>query len=288
MSKNQQMLNPNKLFDQIQEAVQFIRSSGYVEQADVALIFGSGLGEISKGLIIDHEIPYLEIPGFVTTTVDFHKGRLLFGTIGQQNVVAMDGRFHYYEGYTMQEVTFPVRVMHGLGAKTLMLSNISGGVNPEFRAGDIVVLSDHINLMGDSPLIGPNDERLGPRYPDMMEPYSRRLIAIAERCAMAQGLNLKRAVYLALSGPTFETRAEYRMLRNLGGDLIGMSSIPECIVAKHSGMEVLGFSLVSDECFPECLEPIDLDVLLERAAHGSKVIFNLFEAIMTDSKFINN
>jgi len=210
---------------------------------------------------------------------------LIFGKISGCDIVAMNGRIHYYEGYSMQQITFPVRVMRGLGAKTLMLSSITGGVNPEYSAGDVVIIVDHINLMGDNPLIGPNDERLGTRYPDMMEPYNRRLVTLAEKHGRKLGLRLPRAVLLALSGPTFETRAEYRMLRNMGADIIGMSVIPETIAAVHGGMDVLAFSLVSDECFPECLEAIDLDLLLERAEEGSRIIFDLYKAVLGDKDF---
>lgn len=277
--------NQENLFDKIKAAVNYIRKTGYNNVPEAALTFGSGLGGMSERMEIELEIPYGDIPGFVPATVDFHKGSLIFGQISGRDVVAMNGRIHYYEGYSMQQITFPVRVMRELGASTLMLSSITGGVNPEFSAGDVVVIVDHINLMGDNPLIGPNDERLGTRYPDMMEPYSQRLISIAEKHGRSQGLRLPRAVLLALSGPTFETRAEYRMLRNMGADIIGMSIVPETIAAVHGGMEVVAFSLVSDECFPECLEAIDLDVLLNRAKVGSRVIFDLYEAVLGDEDF---
>ncbi len=239
-------------------------------------------------MVVETEIAYRDIPGFVTTTLDFHKGRLLFGEVGGRRAVAMDGRFHYYEGYSMREITFPVRVMRALGARTLMLSNIAGGLNPEFRAGDIVIITDHINMMGTNPLIGLSDERLGPRFLDMAEPYSRRLIALAERQAVGLGRCFPRGVYIALPGPLFETRAEYRMIRQLGADMVGMSSVPEVIAAVHGGMEVFGLSLISDECFPECLEPLDIELLLERARDGSEVIARTFRAMMEDRDFIKD
>ncbi len=275
----------NNLFENINIAVDFIRKAGYAKSPVAGLTFGSGLGGMSERMEIELEIPYDDIPGFVPATVDFHKGSLIFGQIAGRDIVAMNGRNHYYEGYSMQQITFPVRVMRGLGAKTLMLSSITGGVNPEYSAGDVVVIVDHINLMGDNPLIGPNDERLGTRYPDMIEPYSRRLVGIAEKHARNQGLRLPRAILLALSGPTFETRAEYRMMRAMGADIIGMSVVPETITAVHGGMDVVAFSLVSDECFPECLEAIDLDVLLDRAKVGSQVIFDLYKAVLEDKDF---
>ncbi len=287
--RNQLMKNDlTGLYEQIQEAVDCVRKRGYKGSPDAALIFGSGLGEIALGMDVDLEVPYSEIPGFVTTTLDFHKGRLLFGRAGSRSVVAMDGRFHYYEGYSMREITFPVRVMNALGAKILLLSNIAGGLNPEFRASDVVIISDHINFMGANPLIGANDERLGCRYPDMMEPYSHRLIEIAEKHARRLDIKLQRAVYFALSGPTFETRAEYRMIRGFGADLVGMSSVPEVIAAKHGGMEVMGLSLISDECFPDCLEPLAIEVLLERASKGSKIIAEIFNAVLGDENFLES
>ncbi|HHE47019.1 MAG TPA: purine-nucleoside phosphorylase, partial [Bacteroidetes bacterium] len=193
-----------------------------------------------------------------------------------------------YEGYSMREITFPVRVMRMLGAKNLVVSNIAGGLNPEFQAGDIVLIVDQINLMGDNPLIGHNDERLGPRFPDMMEPYDRRLISLAEKHARRMDYHLARGVYAAMSGPSFETRAEYRMLRILGADMIGMSSVPEVIVAVHGGMRVLGLSLISDDCFPECLEPLDIDLLLERARIGSEIIGEIVKGVLTDGEFLND
>jgi len=272
----------DNLRDQIQNTVEFIRNTGYSDTPDAALIFGTGLGEIAKDLEIDNSLSYDDIPVFVKATVESHAGRMLFGHIGSHKVVAMDGRFHYYEGYSMKDITFPVRVMNGLGAKTLMLSNISGGINPEFRAGDVVVITDHINLMWDNPLIGPNDDKLGPRYPDMIEPFSHRLITLAEKHARKMNIDLKRAVYAALTGPTYETRAEMRMIRKMGGDLAGMSSVPETLTALHGGMEVMGLSLVSNECFPDCLKPIDPDGLMERAAIGAGKMFRIFKAVLED------
>ncbi len=252
------------------------------------MIFGSGLGALAGGMKVDKAVDYSEIPGFVNTTLDFHKGRMLYGRIGNRQAVAMDGRFHYYEGYSMQQISFPVRVMRALGANILLLSNISGGLNPEFSAGDIVIITDHINLMGNNPIIGINDERLGPRFPDMAEPYSRRLINLAEKHAMLIGYNLQRGVYSALSGPAFETRAEYRMLRHMGADMVGMSSVPEVIAAVHGGMEILAVSLISDDCFPVCLEPLDINLLLQRAETGSEIIGEIFRSVVNDGEFITH
>lgn len=268
------------LFERLNQAVEYIEKIVGKKDPEVALIFGSGLGQIAGGMVVENEIEYEQIPHFARTTLDFHKGRLLIGKISGKQVVAMDGRFHRYEGWTMDQVVFPVRVMKFLGAKTLFLSNIAGGLNPEFRACDIALIVDHINLMGDNPLIGPNDERLGRRFPDLMEPYCRTLIANTEEVARTMNIRLPRAVYAAVTGPCFETRAEYRMLRSMGADLIGMSSVPEVIAAVHLGMKVMGLSLVSDECFPECLEPVEIPVLLKRAEEGSAKIAEIWQRVM--------
>lgn len=276
------------LFQQIEIATNYIRSLGYDTSPDVGLIFGSGLSAIAGGMEVEKAIPYAEIPGFVETTLDFHLGRLLLGKVADKPVVAMDGRFHYYEGWSMQEIAFPVRVMKKLGISKLLISNIAGGLNPEFRAGDIVIIVDHINLMGTNPLIGVNDERLGTRFPDMAEPYSRRLIKLMEKCALARGIRLPRAVYAGLPGPMFETRAEYRMLRILGADMVGMSTVPEVITAVHSDIEVLALSLNSDECFPDCLEPLDVELLLERARIGGETIGRLFQDIISEKDLMTS
>lgn len=286
---SQLSLNSNQtadLYDMIQTAVAYIRSTGYRATPTTAVIFGSGLGAISAGMEIEQAIDYGDIPGFVKSTSPGHKGRLLFGKIGNQQVVAQDGRFHYYEGYSMQQISFPTRVMKALGAKILIASNICGGVNPNFRAGDIILMSDHINMQGDNPLIGPNDDRLGPRFPDMMEPYSNRLNKLVEKHGRRLDIPLQRGVYLVLSGPTFETRAEYRMCRMIGADMVGMSTVPEVIAAIHGGMECMGFSLISDECFPECLVEAVQEELLARAAKGSKVIGTLLTALLSDPDFL--
>lgn len=271
---------PNDLFDRLTKAAEVVQQAGLTGPFEAALIFGSGLGAISGGMEVTAEVAYADIPGMTATTLAFHRGRLLAGTISDKRVIAMDGRFHAYEGFSMDTVAFPVRLMWKLGAKRLLLSNIAGGLNPEFRAGDICVMIDHINLMGSNPLVGPNDERLGQRYPDMMEPYTRSLILAAEKAAREMGMRLPRAVYAAVTGPMFETRAEYRMLRALGGDLVGMSSVPEVIAAVHLGMEVMGLSLVSDECFPECLQPVEIPELLKRANDGSVRIVEIWRRVL--------
>jgi len=226
---------------------------------------GTGLGGLAENINIREKITYEDIPHFPSSTVDTHAGELLTGALGDTQVVALSGRFHYYEGYSLQEVTFPVRVLRALGVDTLVVSNAAGGLNPEFRVGDIMAITDHINFMGDNPLRGPNDDSLGPRFPDMYEPYSEALTDLAETVAVSEGLTLKRGVYLGCMGPCLETRAEYRMMRALGADAVGMSTVPEVIVAKHAGLRVLGLSVITDECFPEALEPVNIDKIIDIA-----------------------
>ena len=247
------------------EALEDIKSSTDF-LPEYMIILGTGLGQLAEEMDVVHSIPYNKIPHFPVSTVESHAGRLLFGELGGKRVVAMQGRFHYYEGYTMQQIAFPVRVLKALGATTLFVSNAAGGMNPHFAKGDIMLITDHINMLGDNPLIGPNDNELGVRFPDMSEPYSVRLRDIAKTVAMDHQIEMHQGVYIALSGPALETKAEYRYLRMLGGDVIGMSTIPEVIAAVHMGMEVLGVSAITDECFPDALEPVDIQQILEAAA----------------------
>jgi purine-nucleoside phosphorylase len=235
---------------------------------EVGIILGTGLGGLAKEIEADMIVPYQKIPHFVHSTVETHAGKLHFGRLAGKSVMAMQGRFHYYEGYTMKEITYPVRVMRALGVKVLVVSNACGCVNPLYRAGDLMIMDDHINLLGDNPLIGPNHEDFGPRFPDMSEPYSRRLIEIAEQVALELKIKVHRGTYLVVSGPNLETRAEYRMMRALGADVVGMSSVPEVIVAKHGGMECFGMSIVTDEGFADCLKPADIPHILKTAAEA--------------------
>ena len=213
---------------------------------EVAVILGSGLGKLGDKISEPLVIPYSDIPHFKTSTAVGHKGNLIIGTLGDKTVLAMQGRFHYYEGYTMQDVTFPIRVFATLGIRTLIVSNAAGAMNPDYRVGDLMVITDHINLMP-NPLIGPNDDRFGPRFPDMTEAYSHRLIGLADRCAANLGLTLRHGIYVALTGPTYETPAEYRAYRIMGGDAVGMSTVPEVIVARHAGLEVFALSVITDQ-----------------------------------------
>ncbi|HXE57173.1 MAG TPA: purine-nucleoside phosphorylase [Gemmatimonadales bacterium] len=252
------------LYEQVQEAAAAVRARTAL-RPEVAIILGTGLGRLAEAIEPEAVVPYQDIPGFPLSTVESHAGRLILGRLGGRPVVAMQGRFHRYEGYTLRQVTFPVRVLHALGAPVLIVSNACGGMHPLWSAGDLVLLADHINLLGDNPLIGPNDERLGPRFPDMSEPYDARLRALAREAALELGIVLREGVYVAVTGPNLETRAEYRMLRTLGADVVGMSTVPEVIVAVHEGMRVLGISIVTDECLPDALEPVDISRIIATA-----------------------
>ncbi len=232
---------------------------------EVGIVLGTGLGGLAKEIEIETEIAYTDLPHFPVSTVETHAGKLIFGRLGGKRVVAMQGRFHYYEGYSMRQITFPVRVMKALGAETLLVSNACGGMNSNYRAGDLMVIEDHINLLGDNPLIGLNDDELGPRFPDMSTPYDKSMIALAERVALEARIPLQKGVYVAVSGPNLETRAEYRFLKAIGADVVGMSTVPEIIVAVHSGMRTLGISVVTDECFPDALKPANIAEIIKTA-----------------------
>lgn len=232
---------------------------------DVALILGTGLGGLAEEIQGRTEIAYGDIPGFPLSTVETHAGRLLLGSLGGKKVVAMQGRFHLYEGYSMQQITFPVRVMRALGAQRLVVSNACGGLHPLWSPGDLILISDHINLLGDNPLIGPNDEKLGPRFPDMSAPYDSTLRQLACEAARDLKVTLREGVYVAVPGPNLETAAEYRFLRTIGADMVGMSTVPEVIVAVHGGMRVLGLSIMTDACLPDALEPASIEAIIQTA-----------------------
>lgn len=253
------------MVEKIRETRDFIRSKTNFEPR-IGIILGTGLGGLVKEIAAESVIPYDEIPHFPVSTVESHVGRLIFGTLGGKSVVAMQGRFHYYEGYSMQQISFPVRVMKALGVHTLLVSNACGGMNPLFKPADIMLITDHINLFGDNPLIGVNDEALGPRFPDMSEPYSNELIELAEQIALEENIQVRKGVYVAVSGPNLETRAEYRFLRAIGADVVGMSTVPEVIVAVHASMRVLGVSVVTDACLPDALKPVNIKEILKAAA----------------------
>jgi purine-nucleoside phosphorylase len=246
----------------IDEAVRVI---GADVRPEIGIILGTGLGAVAALIQKTACVPYERIPHFARPTVQSHKGDLLLGTLGGRPVVAMEGRFHAYEGYSMDQITFPVRVMRALGARALIVSNACGGLNPAYAKGDLMLIDDHINLMGANPLIGPNDDSLGPRFPDMCRPYDVDFLRAAEAVGKAEGLKLHKGVYAAMTGPCLETRAEYRMLRTMGADVIGMSTVPEVIVGVHAGLRILGVSIVTDLCTPETLHPVQIDEIIAAA-----------------------
>ena len=257
------------------------RAGGAQAQApELAIILGTGLGDFAQALTSTVVVPYADIPHFPRSTVESHAGELHVGTLSGRRVAVMKGRVHYYEGYSMREVAFPVRVLRELGCHTLIVTNAGGGMNPDMPAGTIVVTTDHINLMGDNPLIGPNDDSLGPRFPDMSEPYSRDLIALAEQAALDLKQPLQRGVFVGVPGPNLETAAEYRFLRAAGADVVGMSLVPETIVAVHGGMRVLAFNVVTDACLPDALHPVDLAAVLEVAGRTAPALTRLVTEIV--------
>jgi purine-nucleoside phosphorylase len=267
------------LFDRIETAAGVVRRRASLKP-EVAIILGTGLGGLATEIQVEASIPYEEIPGFPLSTVETHAGRLLLGRLGKRPVVAMQGRFHRYEGYGLSDVTFPVRVLHALGAGTLVVSNACGGMNPLWAPGDLVLLSDHINLLGDNPLVGFNDDRLGPRFPDMSAPYDPELRGLARQTALELGIVLREGVYVAVPGPSLETRAEYRMLRTMGADVVGMSTVPEVIVAVHAGMRALGISIITDQCLPDALEPADIGRIIATAGRAEPTLTRLIRGVV--------
>lgn len=251
----------------IDEAVARVRERTDREP-EVGVVLGTGLGALVEHIDVAAVLAYEEIPHFPVPTVESHGGRLVFGELEGRSVVAMQGRFHYYEGYSLEQVVFPVRVMQRLGVGKLVVSNACGGMNPLHRRGDLMRIDDHINLIGDNPLRGQNVDELGPRFPDMSEPYDRALGALADRVALDAGIRMHVGVYVAVAGPSLETPAEYRFLRTIGADVVGMSTVPEVIVARHGGMRVLGLSIVTDECFPDALEPVDVEEIIRVAGEA--------------------
>lgn len=255
----------SQLAQEIQAAAAAIRTH-WTETAHAGIILGTGLGSLAGEVQSAVAIPYESIPHFPRSTTVSHAGQLVCGTLAGVPVVAMEGRFHAYEGYSYRQITFPVRVMRALGARLLIVSNACGGMNPHYQRGDIVVIDDHINLMNGNPLIGPNDDSLGPRFPDMSRPYDPDLVGRALAIARREDFTAHRGVYVAVTGPNLETRAEYRFLRGIGADVVGMSTVPEVIVAVHSGMRVLGLSVVTDMCLPDALEPAVVEEIIAVAA----------------------
>ncbi len=246
----------------------------------VAIILGTGLGALGAAITVETVVEYADIPGFPLSTVESHSGKLIFGTLGGKRVVAMQGRFHRYEGYSLQQVTFPVRVLRALGADTLIVSNACGGMRADWEAGDVMLIVDHINLLGDNPLIGANDSRLGDRFPDMSAPYDATLCGLARAVARDAKITLREGVYVAVAGPNLETRAEYRMLQALGADAVGMSTVPEVIVALHGGLSVLGISIITDMCIPDALEAASLEKILAVAKRAEPALTTLVRGVL--------
>ena len=263
----------------VTESIEFINKKNKIKPK-IAIILGTGLGRLAEDIEEKEIIPYSEIPNFPVSTVQSHSGNLVLGKLGNKEVVAMQGRFHYYEGYSLKEVTFPVRVMKKLGADTIIISNAAGGMNRFFKRGDLMLIIDHINLFGDNPLIGSNDEELGPRFPDMSEAYNQELIELAKKVAMKEKIRLQEGVYSGLTGPTLETPAEYRFLISIGADAVGMSTVPEVIVANHMGMKVLGISCITDLAIDGVIVKTSVEEILKTAADVEPIMTKLIKKVI--------
>lgn len=270
-----------EMFDQILEAQNLIQSR-WREKPRVGIILGTGLGALTEEIQNAVRIPYQEIPHFPQSTVESHAGRLVCGELSGKRVMAMEGRFHFYEGYSLKQITFPVRVMKAMGCDVLIVSNACGGMNPQWEKGDIMLIEDHINLLPDNPLIGKNDDRLGARFPDMCQVYDLELIELAQRIALEEKIPVKKGVFVAVSGPNLETRAEYRFLRMIGADVVGMSTVPEAIVAVHANLRVMGLSVITDMCLPDALEPAHLPDIIATANAAEKKLRVLVRRVVAD------
>lgn len=265
--------------DRVETAAAHIRGASDLRPS-IGLILGTGLGRLADEIDVEVTIPYHEIPHFPISTVESHHGRCLIGRLEGVPVIAFQGRFHLYEGYSPREVTLPVRVLGTLEIETLLISNAAGGMNPNYRKGDLMLLTDHINLQGANPLIGPNEDAWGPRFPDMSEPYDRGLRQLAEEAALQRSIKLHQGIYVAVVGPNLETRAEYRFLRLIGADVVGMSTVPETIVARHMDIRVMAVSVITDECFPDALEPVLLEDVLAAALEAEPKLTSLMTAVV--------
>jgi purine nucleoside phosphorylase I, inosine and guanosine-specific len=269
------------LLERIESAKNYIKSK-YDGDIDAAIILGTGLGELSETIENGIKIPYMDIPEFPVSTVAGHKGELIIGDLSGKKVVAFNGRFHYYEGYSMETVTFGVRVTKALGIEKIIVTNAAGGMNPSYHAGELMIITDHINLSGDNPLIGKNFNELGPRFPDMSQAYNRELILLAEKAAKDLSIHINKGVYASVAGPNFETPAELRMLRMIGGDAVGMSTVPEVIAANHMGMKVLGISCITDMAVAETLQPVSHEIVLANANRAKNNFLSLVKRIVKE------
>lgn len=267
------------LYTRVMETAEALKSRIDIKP-QVGIILGTGLGELVQYVENQQIIEYQELEHIPEPTAIAHKGRFVFGELGGKDVMVMDGRFHRYEGYTLEQVTLPVRVFKAMGAQTMIVSNACGGMNPQYELGDLMIIEDHINLMGDNPLIGRNDDRLGPRIPDMSEPYDKKLIKLAQDLALAMGIRAQTGVYVAVTGPNLETRAEYRFLRAIGADVVGMSTVPEVIVAAHAGLRVLGMSIITDMCLPDALEAADIGKIIGIANEAEPKLTRLARSVV--------
>lgn len=268
-----------KEFEKVMEAVNFLKEKIEIKP-DIGIILGTGLSGLGEKIENKTVIPYKEIPYFPVSTVESHLGNLVFGKLGNKNVVAMQGRFHLYEGYTPYQVVFPIRVMKFLGINILIESNAAGGLNPLFNRGDLVIITDHINLTGQNPLVGENDERFGSRFPDMSSPYSTELIEIAEKVGIEEKIPLKKGVLVGLLGPNLETKAEYRFLRLIGADMVCMSTVIEVIAAVHLGLKILGISVITDMCLPDALKPVSFEEIVEVANLSEPKLTKIVEKVI--------
>lgn len=267
------------MIKEIEEASDFITKKG-VKKTEIAIILGTGLGRLLDEIEIETSIPYTEIPHFPEAAVSFHNGSLISGRLAGKKVLVMHGRFHYYEGYSLQQITFPVRVMKSLGIKTLLVSNACGAVNIDFKPASLMIIDDHINMLPGNPLIGKNESKLGPRFVDMSEPYDRLLIEKMQDIARKNNIPINKGVYVAWTGPSLETRAEYRFIKTIGADVVGMSTVPEVIVARHMGMKVAAISVITDSCDPDNLQPLDMDDILNNAAKAEKDLIILLRELI--------
>ena len=270
--------------EQLNETYEYLRS--YISQKpDIGIVLGTGLGALASQIKTEHILSYADIPNFPVSTVESHDGKLIIGRLGEKHVLVMQGRFHYYEGYSMQQITFPIRVMKMLGVNTLYISNISGAVNLKYHTGDLIIIDDHINLQTANPLTGPNMDELGPRFPDMSEPYNAEMIHAAWQIAKEEGFRIHKGVYVSVNGPNLETRAEYRYIHRIGGDMVGMSTVPEVIVARHMDIRVFAVSIITDLCDPDKLAPVRIEDILGIAGNAEPKLTRLMYRMINEHSF---